>query len=83
MKKYDKIKKLFTKTVSRLYEKTLNNKNKKQINIKNKTGDNNFTKSIKNQTMKDNNISKLSSNLNASKYKSIYTTKKRRGLKKI
>ena len=80
MKEYDKIKKHFTKIVSRLYAKTLNNKNKKQINIKG--GEHNNTKSIKNQTMKDNNISKLSSNLNASKYKSIYTTKKNRGLYK-
>ena len=80
MKEYDKIKKRFTKIVSRLYAKTLSNKNKKKINVR--STENNLTKSIKNQTIKENNISKLSSNLNASKYKSIYTTKKNRVLNK-
>jgi len=72
MKEYDKTKKYLTKIVSRLYVKTSNNENIKEIN----------TKSIKNQTIKDNNMSKLSSNLNASKYKSLYTSRKNRRLSK-
>ena len=58
MKEYDKTKKYLTKIVSRLYVKTSNKEKMKKINSKSCQSNN--TKSIKNQTIKENNISKLS-----------------------
>ena len=78
MKEYDKVKKYFTKYVSRLHIKKLNNKNIKDINSQSRESHN--TKSIKNQKIQENNMSKLSSNLNASKYKSLYTNRKNKKL---
>ena len=67
------------KTISRLYEKTLVDKNTNEINIK--MGEDFMTKSINKTTLDK--TSKLSSNLNTSKYKSIYFTKIKRLKKNI
>ena len=77
MKEYNKIKKKLTKTISRMYIKNMSNKNFIAIT----KGEN--TKSLNNQTIKDNATSyKYSSNMNASRYQSIYTVKKYKSLKK-
>ena len=75
----EKTQKNLIKTISRLYEKTLVDKNTNEINIK--TGEDFMTKSINKTTLDK--TSKLSSNLNTSKYKSIYFTKIKRLKKNI
>ena len=75
----EKTQKNLIKTISRLYEKTLVDKNTNEINIK--MGEDFMTKSINKTTLDK--TSKLSSNLNTSKYKSIYFTKIKRLKKNI
>ena len=72
---YKNIPKYINKIISRLSSKNFNNENVSVINIK--AGEvYTIDKRSKNQTNNKNNISyKYSSNLNASKYKSIYTIK--------
>ena len=72
---YKNIPKYINKIISRLSSKNFNNENVSVINIK--AGEvYTIDKRSKNQAINKNNISyKYSSNLNASKYKSIYTIK--------
>ena len=73
LKEYEKYKKYLKKIISRLYDKNLIDKNIKENNSN--IGFLSNSRSILKQTSKEFNTNKLSSNLNASKYKSIYSTK--------
>ena len=81
MNEYDKLKKKLIKFFSRLSEKNVKEKNKKEGSFI--TGGDINTRSINKKTAKENTMSvKFSSNINASKYKSMYNINRNRRLKK-
>ena len=86
MNEYDKLKKKLIKFFSRLSEKNEKEKNKKEISLitgRDINAKSINSRSINKKTVKENTMSvKFSSNINASKYKSIYNINRNRRLKK-